>query len=56
MVIAALATMALIASGVSVPGLFLLTGAATLFAVALWFRRILPGFALPGIAIESDGG
>ena len=55
MVIAALATMALIASGVSVPGLFLLTGAATL-AVALWFRRILPGFALPGIPIESDGG
>ena len=53
MVIAAVATMALIAAGISVPGLFLLTGAATL-AVALWFWRILPGLSLPGIAIEGD--
>jgi acyl-[acyl-carrier-protein]-phospholipid O-acyltransferase / long-chain-fatty-acid--[acyl-carrier-protein] ligase len=41
MVISSAATMALIAAGTSIPGLFLLTGAATL-AVAAWFWRILP--------------
>jgi acyl-[acyl-carrier-protein]-phospholipid O-acyltransferase / long-chain-fatty-acid--[acyl-carrier-protein] ligase len=55
MVLAAVATIALIAADVSVPGLFLLTGAATL-AVAALFWRILPTFALSGIAIEGDGG
>jgi acyl-[acyl-carrier-protein]-phospholipid O-acyltransferase / long-chain-fatty-acid--[acyl-carrier-protein] ligase len=41
MVISSAATMALIAAGTTIPGLFLLTGAATL-AVAAWFWRILP--------------
>ncbi len=53
MVLAAVATMALIAAGVTTPGLFFLTGAATL-AVALWFWRILPGLALPAIALEGE--
>jgi acyl-[acyl-carrier-protein]-phospholipid O-acyltransferase / long-chain-fatty-acid--[acyl-carrier-protein] ligase len=55
MVFAAVATIALIAAGVSVPGLFLLTGIATLVVAAL-FWRLLPSFALPAIAIERDGG
>jgi acyl-[acyl-carrier-protein]-phospholipid O-acyltransferase / long-chain-fatty-acid--[acyl-carrier-protein] ligase len=46
MVISSLATIALIALGVSVPGLFLLTGGATL-GVALLFWRILPAFSEP---------
>jgi acyl-[acyl-carrier-protein]-phospholipid O-acyltransferase / long-chain-fatty-acid--[acyl-carrier-protein] ligase len=54
MVVAAVLTVALIAAGINVPGLFLLTGAASL-VVALWCWRILPGFALPRIAIEGDG-
>ena len=41
MVISSAATVALIAAGTSIPGLFLLTGAATL-GVAAWFWRILP--------------
>jgi acyl-[acyl-carrier-protein]-phospholipid O-acyltransferase / long-chain-fatty-acid--[acyl-carrier-protein] ligase len=53
MVIAALATMALIAAGVSIPALFLLTGAATL-VVALWCRRILPSLAIARVAIEGE--
>jgi acyl-[acyl-carrier-protein]-phospholipid O-acyltransferase/long-chain-fatty-acid--[acyl-carrier-protein] ligase len=44
MVVSALATMALLAAGLSVAGLFLLTGAASV-AVAALFRRALPGFA-----------
>ena len=44
MVISSAATMALIARGVSVPGLFLLTGSATL-AVAALFWRMLPGLS-----------
>ncbi|HKM71484.1 MAG TPA: MFS transporter [Stellaceae bacterium] len=44
MVVASVATMGLIATGVSIPGLFLLTGSATL-AVALLFWRSLPSFA-----------
>ena len=55
MVFAAMATIALIAVGVSVPGLFLLTGIATLVVAAL-FWRILPNLALPAIAVEGDGG
>jgi hydrogenase-4 membrane subunit HyfE len=54
MVIAAVATIVLIAAVVSVPGLFLLTGAATL-AVAALFWRILPGFVLPAVALDGDG-
>jgi hypothetical protein len=54
-VVAAVTTIALIAAGVSVPGLFALTGAATLVVAAL-FWRILPGLALPAIAVDGDGG
>jgi acyl-[acyl-carrier-protein]-phospholipid O-acyltransferase / long-chain-fatty-acid--[acyl-carrier-protein] ligase len=45
MVISSAVTMALIAAGVSIPGLFLLTGAATL-AVAVLFWRMLPRFTV----------
>ncbi len=55
MVLAAVATIALIAAGVSVPGLFLLTGAATL-AVALWCWRILPSLALSRTPVEGEQG
>ena len=44
MVFSAVATMALLAAGVSVPGLFLLTGLATI-AVGIWFCRLLSQFA-----------
>jgi acyl-[acyl-carrier-protein]-phospholipid O-acyltransferase/long-chain-fatty-acid--[acyl-carrier-protein] ligase len=54
MVFAAIATIALIAAGVSVPGLFLLTGIATLVVAAL-FWRLLPSLALPAVAVEGDG-
>jgi predicted MFS family arabinose efflux permease len=48
MVVSSVATMGLIAAGVSVPELFLLTGSATL-AVALLLWRSLPSFAFdPG--------
>ncbi|MGA8552143.1 MAG: MFS transporter [Stellaceae bacterium] len=53
MVVAAVATMALIRAGAGVAELFLLTGAATL-VVALWFWRTLPGLDLPRAAIEGD--
>jgi acyl-[acyl-carrier-protein]-phospholipid O-acyltransferase / long-chain-fatty-acid--[acyl-carrier-protein] ligase len=53
MVLAAVATMALLAAGLAVPGLFLVTGAATL-AVAALFWRALPGFAAARLAIEGD--
>ena len=53
MVFAAAATIALIAAGVGVPGLFLLTGIATLVVAAL-FWRLSPSFAAVGIAIDSD--
>ncbi len=55
MVLAAVATIALIAAGVSVPGLFLLTGAATL-VIALWCWRILPSLALSRPPIEGEPG
>jgi acyl-[acyl-carrier-protein]-phospholipid O-acyltransferase/long-chain-fatty-acid--[acyl-carrier-protein] ligase len=45
MVISSAVTMALIAAGVSIPGLFLLTGSATL-AVAVLFWRMLPRFTV----------
>jgi acyl-[acyl-carrier-protein]-phospholipid O-acyltransferase / long-chain-fatty-acid--[acyl-carrier-protein] ligase len=45
MVAASAATMVLIAAGLSIPGIFLLTGSATL-AVAVWFWLNLPSFAL----------
>ncbi|MGA8756439.1 MAG: MFS transporter [Stellaceae bacterium] len=53
MVIAAVATMALIAVGVSVPGLFLLTGGATLI-VAAWFWRLQSRLVLAPIKFEGD--
>ena len=53
MVIAALATMAVIAAGISVPGLFLLIGAATLI-VGVWFWRLLPSLQLAPIACEGE--
>jgi acyl-[acyl-carrier-protein]-phospholipid O-acyltransferase/long-chain-fatty-acid--[acyl-carrier-protein] ligase len=45
MVVAAVATVALVAAGVTVPGLFLVTGIATL-AVAGIFWRIAPGLTV----------
>jgi MFS family permease len=45
MVASALLVMALIAAGIGIPALFLLSGAATI-VVALMFWRLLPGFAL----------
>jgi MFS family permease len=54
MVIAAVATMALISAGVSVPGLFLLTGAGTLI-VAVVFWRLSPSLALtPPVCQEAQ--
>jgi hypothetical protein len=53
MVVAAVATVALIAAGAGVAELFLLTGAATL-VVALWFWWTLPGLELPLAAAEGD--
>ncbi len=53
MVIAAAATIALIAAGISVPGLFLLTGGATL-AVAAWFWRVLPSLAAAPAPIQGE--
>lgn len=47
MVLAAVATVALVAVGVTVPGLFLVTGIATL-AVAGIFWRIAPGLSVEG--------
>ena len=44
MVISSVATIALIAIGISIPGLFLLTGSATL-VVAILFWRLLPRLA-----------
>jgi acyl-[acyl-carrier-protein]-phospholipid O-acyltransferase / long-chain-fatty-acid--[acyl-carrier-protein] ligase len=45
MVVSALATMALLAAGLTIAGLFLLTGIATLVVAAL-FRLAVPGFAI----------
>ena len=45
MVIASAATMLLIAAGISIPELFLMTGGATL-AVAAWFWRMMPRFGV----------
>jgi acyl-[acyl-carrier-protein]-phospholipid O-acyltransferase / long-chain-fatty-acid--[acyl-carrier-protein] ligase len=53
MVIAAVATMALIAAGVDAPGLFLLTGAATLVVAAV-FWRLSPGLALAPVGGGGD--
>ncbi|MGH7047981.1 MAG: MFS transporter [Stellaceae bacterium] len=53
MVVAALATIALIGAGLSVSALFLLTGGATL-AVALWCWRILPSLTLPPTALPPN--
>jgi hypothetical protein len=53
MVTATVATIALLAAGVSVPGLFLFTGAGSL-AVAALFSRVLPSLSLAAIAIEDE--
>lgn len=53
MVVSALAVMALVAAGISVPGLFLLTGTATLVVAAL-FWHILPSFAAGPLRIEGE--
>jgi len=45
MVIASAATMLLIAAGISIPELFLMTGGATL-AVAAWFWLMMPRFGV----------
>ena len=45
MVLSSAVTMALIAVGVSIPGLFLLTGIATV-GVAVRFWRMLPGLTV----------
>ena len=45
MVLSTVLTMALVAAGVSVPGLFLLAGLASLPVAAL-FWRLAPGFSL----------
>ncbi|HTV44864.1 MAG TPA: MFS transporter [Stellaceae bacterium] len=55
MVVAAVATMALIGAGLSIPRLFLLTGAAT-FAVALWCWRIRPSLVLSPTALDGEDG
>jgi acyl-[acyl-carrier-protein]-phospholipid O-acyltransferase / long-chain-fatty-acid--[acyl-carrier-protein] ligase len=53
MVLSAILTMALVAAGVSVPGLFLLTGLASLVVAAL-FWRLAPSFtAVPEPAAET---
>jgi acyl-[acyl-carrier-protein]-phospholipid O-acyltransferase / long-chain-fatty-acid--[acyl-carrier-protein] ligase len=52
MVLASVATMALLAVGVSVPALFLLTGAASLIVAAL-FWRVLPGLRVDPSALRS---
>jgi hypothetical protein len=54
MVLSALAVIALLAVGVSVPGLFLLTGLAT-FAVAALFWR-LRAVLVPGPAMQAQAG
>jgi acyl-[acyl-carrier-protein]-phospholipid O-acyltransferase / long-chain-fatty-acid--[acyl-carrier-protein] ligase len=53
MVLAAIATMALAKAGIDAPGLFLLTGIATL-AVAVWFWRVLPSLTVSTAALESE--
>ena len=53
MVLSAVLTMALVAAGVSVPGLFLLTGIASL-AVAAWFWRIPPGLSPSGVLQRGE--
>ena len=53
MVVAATATMALLAAGLGVPGLFLLTGAATI-AVGVWFWRLLPRFSREPLALIGE--
>jgi acyl-[acyl-carrier-protein]-phospholipid O-acyltransferase / long-chain-fatty-acid--[acyl-carrier-protein] ligase len=53
MVIAAVATMALLAAGLGVPGLFLLTGTATLIVAAL-FWRWSPSLALAPAEFARD--
>src|ERR1051326_3852004 len=53
MVLSAVVTMALVAAGVSVPGLFLLTGIASLGVAAL-FWRMAPGLSAPTEAARIE--
>ena len=52
MVLSAVLTMALVAAGISVPGLFLLTGVASLGVAAL-FWRIAPGLSTSSARLET---
>jgi MFS family permease len=53
MVISAVITMALVAAGISVPGLFLLCGLASL-AVAAFLWRLLSGFTAQPVILEGE--
>jgi MFS family permease len=53
MVFSTAATMALLAAGLSIPGLFLLCGLGTL-VVALWVRRALPGLRAEPASSEDS--
>ena len=55
MVLSAIAVIALAAAGLGIPGLFLLTGSATI-GVAFWCRHILPGFAAAPRHLDEKGG
>ncbi len=54
MVVSAVAVVALLAVGVGIPALFLLTGLVAI-AVGWRFRRILPGLASAPLAGDGDG-
>jgi MFS family permease len=57
MVLSAVAVIGLLAAGISVPGLFLLTGLATLAVAALFWRLravLLPGPALAGRLVPGE--
>ncbi|MGH7061105.1 MAG: MFS transporter, partial [Stellaceae bacterium] len=55
MVLSAAAVIALAAAGVTIPGLFLLTGVATI-AVGFLFWRMLPGFAAAPLRLDKAQG
>ena len=55
MVLSALAVIGLLALGLGVPGLFLLTGLLTL-GVAAWFWRLRSALELPPTALAAPGG
>ncbi|HEY1299363.1 MAG TPA: MFS transporter [Stellaceae bacterium] len=55
MVLSAIAVIALAAAGLGIPGLFLLTGSATI-GVAFWSRHIMPGFAAAPRHLDERAG